>query len=144
TGVASFAGLVSAKENANNEDNINHKDRNEASEKKETPQTQGISLTGLVYTKENQGKWDGKAGSHAPIVEVKDKKIIITTDHGMSTKHYIVRHTLVSETGEVIGEKTFSPDEEPKSTFDLPEGQNKFYATSFCNKHDFWLTEVAV
>ena len=102
-------------------------------------------LAGIIYTKDNQGKWKGKDGSHAPLVEIKDKKITIRTDHGMSKKHYIVRHTLVTEAGDVIGEKTFSSDDEDaKSVFDLPEGQSKLYATSFCNKHDLWLTKVEV
>lgn len=102
-------------------------------------------LAGIIYTKDNQGKWKGKDGSHAPLVEIKDKKITIRTDHGMSKKHYIVRHTLVTEAGDVIGEKTFSSDDEDaKSVFDLPEGQGKLYATSFCNKHDLWLTKVEV
>ena len=125
---ASYAGLLHAKETATT---------------KET--TKLPLLAGFVYTKDDQGKWKGKAKSHAPLVEIKDKKITLTTNHGMSKKHYIVRHTLVTEAGEVVGEKTFSfEDEEAKSTFDLPKGQTTLYATSFCNKHDLWLTVVTV
>lgn len=100
---------------------------------------------GVIYTKDNPGKWAKKVGSHAPIVKVEGKKVIITTKHGMSARHYIVRHTLVSENGKVLGEKTFYPtDPKPESTFELPAGAgSKFYATSFCNLHDFWLTEFS-
>jgi superoxide reductase len=103
---------------------------------------------GIVYTSERPGKWSGKAKGHAPVVTVEGNKVTVTTNHGMAEAHYIVRHTVVSQCGEVIGEKTFaSSDAEAKSEFELPEGGSKyawvsssFYATSFCNKHDLWVT----
>ena len=102
-------------------------------------------LAGIIYTTENQGKWAGKAKGHAPVVKVEGKQVTITTNHGMSEKHFIVRHTLVTASGEVIGEKTFSyNDEKAISVFTLPEGQHQFYATSFCNKHDLWMTGFSV
>ncbi len=102
--------------------------------------------SGIVYTAKDPGKWSAKAGSHAPVVTVDGKKVTIETKHGMSEKHYIVRHTLVSADGKVLGSKTFYPsDAKALSTFDLPAGGgSKFYATSFCNLHDFWLTEFSV
>jgi superoxide reductase len=71
---------------------------------------------------------------------------VISTKHGMSAKHFIVRHTLVGADGLVLGEKTFYPlDEKAVSTFELPAMHTStLYATSFCNKHDFWLTEFSV
>ena len=128
TGTADYAGLASAREVAI------------ADKKTVLP-----LLSGLIYTTENPGKWKGKEASHAPIAEIKGKSITIKTDHGMSKKHHIVRHTLVTESGDVIGEKTFSyDDDEAVSVFELPEGETRLYATSFCNKHDFWLTVVDV
>ena len=107
---------------------------------------------GIVYTKQNPGKWSGKIKGHMPNVNVEGNKITITTTHGMSEEHYIVRHTLVSKCGKVLGEKTFSPsDAEAKSVFDLPDTSSKYawdttklYATSFCNKHDLWVAEFEV
>lgn len=100
---------------------------------------------GIIYTPQNPGKWEKKIGSHAPVVKIKDGKVTIITNHGMSDNHYIVRHTLVTQEGEIIGEKTFSPDdEEAVSHFDLPQKQTKLIATSFCNKHDLWITEFFV
>ncbi len=104
---------------------------------------------GIVYTSKNPGKWSQKVKGHAPVVNVEGSKISVTTNHGMSEAHYIVRHTVVTQCGEVIGEKTFSSsDSEAKSEFELPEGGSKyawvrstFYATSFCNKHDLWVTQ---
>ncbi len=98
--------------------------------------------TGVIYTAENPGQWAKKIGGHAPIVSVQGKKITIATEHIMTEKHYIVRHTIVSEDGKILGAKTFYPTDEPVSTFDLPaEHSSKLYATSFCNKHDLWITE---
>ena len=100
---------------------------------------------GVVYTKDNPGKWAQKVGSHAPKVTVASGKAQIVTEHGQSEKHFIVRHTLVQEDGTFIGAKTFSPADKPESTFDIPAGyKGKLYATSFCNLHDFWLTELSV
>ncbi len=101
-------------------------------------------FSGIIYTTENPGKWKGKEGSHAPQVSVEGRKVTITTPHPMSQEHYIVRHTLVLKDGAVAGEKTFFPvkDTTAVSTFELPEGYKfSFYATSFCNLHDLWVTE---
>jgi len=101
---------------------------------------------GVVYTAAAPGKWAGKEGSHAPKVAVEGKKVTITTAHPMSEKHFIVRHTLVAADGTAVGAKTFFPtDTEAVSSFDLPAGSSgTFRATSFCNLHDFWLTEFTV
>lgn len=99
---------------------------------------------GIIYTKENPGKWKGKEGSHAPQVSVAGRKVTITTPHPMTQGHHIVRHTLVLKDGSVAGGKTFFPVQDTKavSTFELPEGyKSSFYATSFCNLHDLWVTE---
>ncbi len=102
--------------------------------------------TGLIYTADNPGMWAKKVGGHAPKVNREGDKVTITTKHSMSEKHYIVRHTLVSGDGKVISAKTFYPsDDEPVSSHTLPAGaKGPFYATSFCNKHDFWVTEFSV
>lgn len=107
---------------------------------------------GIVYTKQNPGKWSKKAGGHLPNVKVEGNKVTVTTTHGMTDEHYIVRHTIVSRNGEVLGEKTFSPsDAVAKSVFELPNVSSKYvwdtatlYATSFCNKHDLWVVEFEV
>ena len=99
---------------------------------------------GIIYTKDNPGKWKGKEGSHVPKISVEGRKVTVTTPHPMSQGHYIVRHTLVLKDGSVIGEHTFFPVKDTKavSTFELPEGyKSSFYATSFCNLHDLWVTE---
>jgi len=99
---------------------------------------------GLIYTKENPGKWDKKVKSHLPMVKVEGNTVTVETKHGMSEEHFIVRHTLVAKDGEVLGEKTFSPsDDDAISVFELPAGKTALYATSFCNKHDMWVAEIS-
>lgn len=101
---------------------------------------------GIIYTNKDQGRWDGKAASHVPRITVDGSRVRLHTVHPMSEKHYIVRHTLVDKLGKVLGSKTFFPtDVQPISTFELPAGfHGKLYATSFCNKHDFWVKEFTV
>ncbi len=103
-------------------------------------------LPGIIFTEKEQGRWEGKAGSHVPIVKVEGQKIILITAHGMSEEHYIVRHTLVDSSGRLLGSKTFYPaDKVARSSYVLPSGfHGKLIATSFCNKHDFWLKEFSV
>ncbi|MCB2182449.1 MAG: twin-arginine translocation signal domain-containing protein [Desulfobulbaceae bacterium] len=102
--------------------------------------------TNIIYTKENPGQFAKKAPSHAPKVVATGNKIDVVTEHGMSEKHFIVRHTLVLADGTVVGAKTFTPnDKRAESSYELPEGyKGAVYATSFCNLHDFWLTEIHV
>lgn len=105
----------------------------------------GTSYPGVVFTKDNPGKWEEKVASHAPVVTVDGGKVSVETKHGMSEKHYIVRHTLVLADGAYVGGKTFTSTDKPVSSYELPAGYTgKVYATSFCNLHDFWLTEVTV
>ncbi|MBU0480455.1 MAG: twin-arginine translocation signal domain-containing protein [Proteobacteria bacterium] len=100
---------------------------------------------GVVYTKDNPGKWAGKVGSHAPVVTINGRKVTIETKHPMSEAHFIVRHTLVSSTGEVLGDATFTgTDKKALSEYEVPAGHSDLYATSFCNQHDFWVTEFVI
>lgn len=101
---------------------------------------------GVIYTEDDPGKWEGKQDHHVPHVTVEGNSITIYTDHPMSEIHYIVRHTLVDKNGKVLGSKTFYPeDDKAVSHFTVAaEFHGTLYATSFCNKHDFWLKEFEV
>jgi superoxide reductase len=99
----------------------------------------------LIYTQENAGAWEAKKGSHVPKIDVMAGKVKISTKHGHSADHYIVRHTLLLADGAVVGAKTFSPQDEPVSEYELPAGyKGKIFGSSFCNQHDFWLAEASV
>ncbi|MDM8569585.1 desulfoferrodoxin family protein [Thiotrichales bacterium HSG1] len=100
---------------------------------------------GIIYTKDNPGKWEKKVAGHIPIITIDGKQVTIETKHGMSEKHYIVKHTVVSGNGEVLGEKIFYPtDKNAVSVFKLEEKHTVLYATSFCNKHDLWVAEFSI
>ena len=61
-------------------------------------------FSGVVYTKDDAGKWSKKVKSHAPVATVEGNEVTVKTTHGMSEKHYIVRHTIVGKDGAVLGE----------------------------------------
>lgn len=101
--------------------------------------------TNIIFTKDNPGMWAGKEGAHAPEVTVTGTKIAVVTKHPMSEKHFIVRHTVVLENGTFVGGKTFTHADKPESSYELPAGyKGKICVTSFCNLHDFWVTETKV
>jgi superoxide reductase len=101
---------------------------------------------GLVYTKTAPGRWAGKEGAHVPRVTLEGGKIKVVTPHPMTKEHYIVKHTLLTPEGKVLGEKTFFyTDPVAESTYELPSGmKGTLWVTSFCNIHDLWLAETEV
>jgi len=98
---------------------------------------------GLLYSESDPGMWSGKEKSHVPQVSLDGGKVTIETNHPMSNDHYIVRHTLVSADGKVIGAQVFTAEDKPKSTYAIP-GKGEYYATSFCNLHDLWVTKFTI
>jgi superoxide reductase len=101
--------------------------------------------TNIIFTKENPARWAGKEGLHVPKVTVMGGKVMVITPHPMSAAHFIVRHSLVLADGTFVGAKTFTPADKPESSYDLPMGyKGKIFVSSFCNLHDFWLTEAMV
>jgi superoxide reductase len=102
-----------------------------------------MKFKNIIYTQADPGRWEGKQGAHVPQVTVTGLKVAVVTKHPMSNEHFIVRHTLVLANGTYIGSKTFTPKDKPESEYELPAGyKGKFYVTSFCNLHDFWLAEA--
>lgn len=99
----------------------------------------------FAYSTADQGRWEGKAGSHAPVITSAEGKITVETKHGMSNEHYIVKHSIITEDGEVLGENVFFPsDKKAISSYELKGKHTKLYALSFCNLHDLWVTEFTV
>jgi superoxide reductase len=109
-------------------------------------QAAGKFPPGLIYTKEAPGRWAGKEGTHVPKATLEAGVLKVVTPHGMSEKHYIVKHTVTTPDGKLIGEKTFAPtDAAAGSSFPLPDGfKGALWVTSFCNIHDLWLAEFTV
>jgi len=103
------------------------------------------TYTNIIYTKDNPGKWAGKESIHAPQITINGSAVKVVTRHPMSIEHFIVRHTLILEDGTFVGAKTFTAADSPESSYELPAGYSgAIYATSFCNLHDFWLSEAMV
>ena len=109
-------------------------------------QAAGTFPVDLIYTKEAPGRWAGKEGAHAPQATVEGRNVTVVTPHPMTQKHFIVKHTLLTPDGKIIGEKAFeNTDAAAKSSYELPEGfKGTLWATSFCNLHDLWLTEFTI
>ncbi|AMK11823.1 desulfoferrodoxin family protein [Pseudodesulfovibrio indicus] len=97
----------------------------------------------IVYTADDQGQWKGKAQTHLPQVTVDGGKVTLQTKHPHSEKHFIVRHTVVTADGKVVGATVFAPADTPVSTYEIAE-KGEYYATSFCNLHDLWVTKFTV
>jgi superoxide reductase len=106
--------------------------------------TESTDINIFAYTKEHQGRWEGKAGSHAPVVTIEGNKVTVETKHGMSEAHYIVKHSLLDSNGNVLGEQIFFPrDAKAISTYVIDGNYKELYALSFCNIHDLWVTKFS-
>lgn len=98
----------------------------------------------FAYTQDHQGRWEGKAGSHAPVITIEGNKVTVETKHGMSEAHYIVKHSLLDSSGNVLGEQVFFPrDAKAISTYVIEGKYSEIYALSFCNIHDLWVTKFS-
>jgi superoxide reductase len=98
----------------------------------------------FAYTQEHQGRWEGKAGSHAPVITIEGNKVTLETKHEMSDVHYIVKHSLLDSSGNVLGEQIFFPQNKKAiSTYVIEGKYTELYALSFCNIHDLWVTKFS-
>jgi superoxide reductase len=99
----------------------------------------------LIFTETNGGKWESKKRLHLPIIELDGRKVKIRTEHGQSEYHHIVRHTLLLDDGTVVGATTFTANDAPISEYEIPaDYSGKLFATSFCNKHDLWVSDTSI
>lgn len=105
----------------------------------------------IYYTKDNQGRWAGKAATHLPVIETgKDGgkvTVKVTTPHEIKGyEHYIVKHVLLDKDYKFLAEHFFDPakDSVPVSTFTLEAYSGALYALSLCNKHDAWVSGADV
>jgi len=102
---------------------------------------------GVYYTKEAPGRWAAKAGPHTPVVNVSGKKVMVTTPHEMKGyDHYIVKHMILDDKFEFVGEKLFNPmkDQTAISEFSLDGYSGRIHVLSVCNLHDTWMVTAEV
>ena len=100
----------------------------------------------LFYTSEARGRWAGKEGGHAPMIERSANAIEITTGHEMDGyNHYIVKHALLDADLKFVTETMFDPEKDtPVSQHSIKGLSGPLYALSLCNKHDLWLTSFTL
>ncbi len=92
-----------------------------------------------VFTVEDQGPWEGKAGSHVAMVTPNDDgTFTLTTGHEMTDEHYITTHYIRNQDGIIIGFQQYQPGDDPSVTFTVPRGTTQVTALQYCNKHDAW------
>ncbi len=107
------------------------------------------AFPGLIHSARFPGEWKGKERGHIPVVTLHGLYATVETRHGMSPRHYIVRHTILRpESGTVIAAHTYDPemDTQARTTFLLPPQccSETLVATSFCNRHDLWVSAFVV
>jgi superoxide reductase len=103
----------------------------------------------IYYTQASTGRWNGKAATHLPSIEVlkADGKVtvnVVTAHEMKGYEHYIVKHVLLDKNHKFIAEKMFNPmeDKVASSSFSLENYSGTLYALSMCNKHDVWLSSA--
>ena len=101
---------------------------------------------GLFYTKKAPGRWAGKEGGHAPLIERSGSTIEVTTGHPMNGyEHYIVKHIILDEQYDFVSETMFNPEtDSPVSQHDIGGLSRTVYALSVCNLHDTWLSTLTL
>ncbi|MFK7827336.1 MAG: desulfoferrodoxin family protein [Oligoflexales bacterium] len=89
----------------------------------------------------------GKAGGHLPQITLVENQIQVETPHPMEEEHYIARHQIIAENGEVIADRIFKigVDSEAKSLFRplMPSGDT-VSALSTCNLHGIWKADYSI
>lgn len=105
----------------------------------------------IYFTKENPGRWNGKAATHLPNIEVEKEgnkaTIKVVTAHEMKGyEHYIIKHVLLDQNYKFLQEHLFDPtkDSAAISSFTLTDYTGPVYVLSLCNKHDLWLNGADV
>lgn len=102
----------------------------------------------IVRTRKDPGAYGGKEDSHVPRIEWKKTdaglSVTVSVDHEMNpeTPHYIMWIGLWDESGRLIGEKTFSAEDEAAvAVFELNRTPSGFKAYEKCNLHGVWMEE---
>jgi superoxide reductase len=98
----------------------------------------------LIYSADAPGRWAGKEHGHVPLMRLEriadEVAVQIVTRHPMSSDHYIVKHMVLDQNFEILGETMFDfTFDYPQSHFRLKGVSGRLFAVSLCNIHDSWL-----
>ena len=85
------------------------------------------------------GTAEGSAEKHIPIYEVHGATVYVTVGsvaHPMTQEHFIEWICLETEHG--VQYVHLTPNDQPKATFSICDGDHVQAVYAFCNQHDLW------
>lgn len=94
----------------------------------------GKAMTELV-----PGVADASVEKHVPQVQVDGSRVVVSVGeqaHPMIPEHYIEWIALETNKGNQI--RSLAPNQEPRATFALEEGEEVVAAYAYCNLHMLW------
>ena len=83
---------------------------------------------------------DAAVEKHVPVVEESGDKVIVTVGsvlHPMTEEHFISHIILVTDRESLM--HNLKPNDEPKATFTLAQGEKVVAAYAYCNLHGLWV-----
>eukprot|EP00045_Choanoeca_perplexa_P016100 m.212761 g.212761 ORF g.212761 m.212761 type:complete len:123 (-) comp17169_c0_seq1:4356-4724(-) len=100
--------------------------------------------SGEVFTAEEQGKWQGKAGSHVPVASKNDDgTVTVKVPHVMKKgdaddDHWIEFVYVEDSEGNVVAISKFAPTD-PEAIIKFTPTEGKSYTPfGYCNLHGMW------
>ncbi|MBQ9731211.1 MAG: desulfoferrodoxin Dfx [Bacilli bacterium] len=85
---------------------------------------------------------DASNEKHVPVINVEGNKVEVvvgSVEHPMIEAHFITN--IILETNKQVRRVKLSPNQEPKATFYLAEGEEVIAAYEYCNLHGLWKKE---
>ena len=100
----------------------------------------------FYYTKNKPGNKESVVQSHAPLLEINENILSVSTPHEMKGyDHYIIKHIVLDKRFNIISEKIFDPSKEiPISKHNIIGYKDKLYVLSICNNHDTWVDIIKI
>ena len=100
----------------------------------------------FYYTKNKPGNKESVVQSHAPLLEINENILSVSTPHEMKGyDHYIIKHIVLDKRFNIISEKIFDPSKEiPISKHNIIGYEDKLYVLSICNNHDTWVDIIKI
>ncbi len=100
----------------------------------------------FYYTKNKPGTKRNLLQSHAPLLEINENTLKVSTPHEMKGyDHYIIKHIVLDNKFNIISEKVFDPSKEtPISKHNIIGYEDTLYVLSVCNNHDTWVDVIKI
>ncbi len=98
-----------------------------------------VMCCGQKMTELEPNTTEAAGEKHVPVYEVKGNIVNVTvgeTGHPMLPEHYIEWVSLQTSSGSQI--KALKPEDEPKVTFSILEGDKVEAVYAYCNLHSLW------